>query len=53
MLAMLVTALDQPHVTLDSEEAGAEIIINYVYRKQEGQQRRVGRILPVGQKMKE
>ena len=34
---------------LDSEEAGVEIIIKYVYRKQEWQQRRVEKknILPV------
>lgn len=50
---MLVTARHQPHVTLDPEEAGAEITIN----EETGGagERGVGRrkFLPVGQKMKE
>lgn len=52
MLALLIATLYEPHITLDSEEAGAEIIIKYVYRKQEWWQRRPGRrnILPVCQR---
>lgn len=51
MLAVLITTLHEPHTTLDSEEAGAEIIIKYVYRKQEWQQRAGRRnILPVCQR---
>lgn len=52
MLAVLITTLHEPHITLDSEEAGAEIIIKHVCRKQEWQQRRAGRrnILPVCQR---
>lgn len=55
VLAELVTALQEPHSTLDAEEAGAKIIIKYAQRKQEWQQRRVGRktILPVCQEMEE
>lgn len=51
-MAVLITTLHEPHITLDSEEAGAEIIIKYVYRKQNWEQRRVGRrnILPVCQR---
>lgn len=34
MLAVLITALRATHSIPDSEEASAEIIIKYVYRKQ-------------------
>ena len=52
MLALLITTLYEPHITLDSEETGAEIIIKYIYRKQEWWQRRPGRrnIPPVCQR---